>query len=239
MKLADRAWVERLLEELASTFASRTADEWETALLATPAAAAKWQHPREWLAHEQLHANELLTDVDDRDRGRIRLVGPPIRLQPDPDGRTSRRRHGSEGGALAGVRVIDLSSYWAGPLAARLLAELGADVVKVEPPGGEGSYQLVPCCRTSTSTATVEARADARSERGRGSCAPPRTRPRRGRRRRERGARHVGTARAGGGDLRAVNPSLVYARAKGFGSPGRSCRVRRSTTSCRPPPEWR
>ena len=61
-----------------------------------------------------------------------------------PGQRRSGRRHGGEHGALGGHRIVDLSSFWAGPLAARLLAELGADVVKVEPPGGEGGFQLMP-----------------------------------------------------------------------------------------------
>src|SRR5690606_2382464 len=34
--------------------------------------------------------------------------------------------------SLAGLRVVDLSSLWAGPLCASLLAQAGADVVKVE-----------------------------------------------------------------------------------------------------------
>ena len=34
--------------------------------------------------------------------------------------------------SLAGLRVIDLSSLWAGPLCSRLLAEAGAEVIKVE-----------------------------------------------------------------------------------------------------------
>ena len=38
---------------------------------------------------------------------------------------------------LTGYRVLDLGSYISGPCAAVLLAEMGADVVKVEPPSGD------------------------------------------------------------------------------------------------------
>src|SRR5216117_4208339 len=38
---------------------------------------------------------------------------------------------------LAGVRVIDAASFIAGPVATTILADLGADVVKIEPPDGD------------------------------------------------------------------------------------------------------
>lgn len=39
---------------------------------------------------------------------------------------------------LAGVRVVDFSALLPGPLAGAVLADLGADVLKIEPPGGDG-----------------------------------------------------------------------------------------------------
>src|ERR1700761_7465178 len=66
---------------------------------------------------------------------------------PEPDGL----------GALEGVRVLDLGHGVAGPFAARLLGDLGADVIKVEHPrAGDFARGLAP---RPPPWATISARA--------------------------------------------------------------------------------
>lgn len=103
----------------------------------------------------------------------LRHVGPPFRFgrhhwRPTPapavgDGPSAAARTGSPAalappgsddaaptGPLAGLRVLDLTRVWSGPLATRMLADLGADVVLVEAPWARGGRRLSPSRARST-----------------------------------------------------------------------------------------
>jgi CoA:oxalate CoA-transferase len=50
-------------------------------------------------------------------------------------------------GALDGIRVLELARYQAGPRGGMILSDLGAEVVKIEKPGGEETRQSAPLVR--------------------------------------------------------------------------------------------
>lgn len=220
-KLADPAWCRGMVDELSARFATRTADEWEAALVASPAAVAKCNTLGEWRAHEQARANGVFSVPEGGTADGHGMVAAPLQLVADAGAPAPSRRRGTEGGALAGHRVVDLSTFWAGPLAGRFLAELGADVVKVQPPGGEGAFHLVPLLpniyvdgNRSKRGVTLELRRDEDRRRLLDLVAASDVVI--------ENAVEGAWDRLGLGEeqLRARNPSLIYGRAKGFGLHG-------------------
>lgn len=128
-------------------------------------------------------------------------------------------------GALAGVRVLDISRFIAGPYCAMLLGDMGADVIKVEPPGrGEHSRGYAPFVAGESLYTMVFNRnkrsltLDLRSDAGKDTLRALLTKadvlvenfvP--------------GTLEKMGFDwysLRALNPRLVLTRISGFGQSG-------------------
>ena len=125
---------------------------------------------------------------------------------------------------LAGIRVIELANFIAGPLAGTLLADMGADVVKVEPPGGDMS-RATPPIRNNESVSFVALNRNKRSLvldlkrpeaieilrklAGKSDVFLEAYRP---------GA--LDKLGLGAADVKAINPRIVYTSVSGFGQSG-------------------
>lgn len=49
----------------------------------------------------------------------------------------------SQAAPLAGIKVVEIANFLAGPISAALMSDLGAEVVKIEPPGGDTTRGMV------------------------------------------------------------------------------------------------
>ncbi|ADP83436.1 CoA transferase [Pseudofrankia inefficax] len=234
-KLQDRALRWR------APFALRPRDIWLRRLRDAGIACEPVLNPGDALTDPHL-AETGLAVTRDRDGHRETFVGSPLSVGPlpsatpadqppapagpaqipaDPAPVTEAPAGGSGGtavgGLLAGVRVLDFSAFVAGPLAAQVLADLGAEVVKVEPPEGEAmraaAYAVAACQRGKRSLAiditAPEARPVVESLVRWADVVLHNFR--------------VGVAERlgiGAADVAALNPSAVYCHASAFGAHG-------------------
>ena len=67
---------------------------------------------------------------------------------------------------LAGIRILEVGHMLAGPYATMLLADLGAEVIKIEPPGGDISRQVSDSYFASLNRGKRSVCLDLRSEAG-------------------------------------------------------------------------
>jgi crotonobetainyl-CoA:carnitine CoA-transferase CaiB-like acyl-CoA transferase len=146
-----------LATELPRRFRSATRAEWLDRLLAADVCAVEHLRPGQVFDAPQARHSGMVVSVDDPVLGPVEQVAPAIVL-PSTPGRVAGPAppvgsHSSATGAnvptpapadpiderplFDGVRILDLGAFFAGPFSSRLLADLGADVVKLEPLAGD------------------------------------------------------------------------------------------------------
>jgi crotonobetainyl-CoA:carnitine CoA-transferase CaiB-like acyl-CoA transferase len=144
-----------------AAIARRTADEWLEHFWQHDIPAQEALPVGAILDDEQARINRYVVELEDPVAGRVTVPGLPMTLDPPaavrstaPDLGQHQREAGREwsprpalvparGGStsnrwpLEGVKVLDFGNFLAGPLGPMLLADLGADVVKVEATTGD------------------------------------------------------------------------------------------------------
>ena len=135
---------------LIEIFATRPRDEWLEVLMANDVPCAPVERREVWFAGETVRAAGLRLSFPHPRLGEVAMPAPPARLAATPASvrglpervkeppawppRAAGPGKGGTAAPLAGVRVLNLGTVIAGAYAGALLANFGADVVKVEGP---------------------------------------------------------------------------------------------------------
>jgi crotonobetainyl-CoA:carnitine CoA-transferase CaiB-like acyl-CoA transferase len=211
----------------AGKFAARDRDWWIADLAGHNFRCEPAWRPGEALRDPHLREVGLSVDSESGQDGPMTVLGPVVTVTPfAPVGGTGRSPSPAgaarDRGPLSDVRVLDLSAYLAGPVGPLILAELGADVVKLEPLVGDVHRSMEPMFaagqRGKRALAVDLKSADAPAVLSRlfGWADVVHHNSR------------VGLAERLGYDeatVRAVNPDVVYSFASGFGERGPRARL--------------
>jgi crotonobetainyl-CoA:carnitine CoA-transferase CaiB-like acyl-CoA transferase len=141
------------LDVLEEVFRSKPRRHWLGLLADAGVPCAPVGNRSDWFAGDAVRHAGLRLEFDDPVRGRLAMPGPPARLSSTPAAvrrlpvsgpvpqwgpPCSKADAGSSPSRpLEGVRILDMGSVIAGALAGAVLANLGADVVKIESPEGD------------------------------------------------------------------------------------------------------
>jgi len=118
-----------------------TRDELLAAVWAEGIPAEAVFEPGECWSDPQIAQGDL---IQNDDKGQ-RFVGMPMSVRWGTVGSKRVTNSGEGNGPLAGVKIVDLGAFVAGPYASAVLADLGAEVIKVEaPPMGDPNRSSIP-----------------------------------------------------------------------------------------------